>query len=146
MEILKFLNLEISDAVMIPINCFLFYFFYKIYSKNVINKLIKVIDTRESQTVGAIESSKQLIEQARDISSIIKNQLNSVRASAINKKEQIIKEAIIKANILIEKANKESEEYIGTERSKIEKNGIDLMEQLDSKVSQMSQELYNNIV
>jgi F0F1-type ATP synthase membrane subunit b/b' len=145
MELLKFLNLEMSEAIMIPINCFIFYLFYKLFSKKVILPVQEFVEEREASTSGAERVAREIHEEAEALNCVVLEELEQQRKESLKLKATILNEAKIKSAKLLEDAQNEAVQYLAEERKKIDQNRKNLKAELQGNLEVISSQVFNSI-
>ena len=116
--VLKALDLNTLDVVMIPIWAFLFIVFWKFSEKYFFASLLKLMALRESQTEGALLEAKEKSEKAATLMANYEEKLGSQRAEFM--KARMAKIHLIKKDVAnkTEEAEKAAAKKIAAEREK----------------------------
>lgn len=144
-EILKIFDLKPRDGQMIVIGIFVFFVFWRIVEKLIFNPFLTLFEEREALTSGAHESSKQLLDEARAISTRCDEDLHRARVSAIAEKLQVLTAAKVQATKISEEAENEVQEMVRKARWEREQNLSQTKQKVMSDADALAQQVVQKL-
>ena len=118
---LQSLDLNETDALMIPIGTILFFFFFRLLSTRLFQPLVGLIEEREKRTIGAEQLSHDLQEKAQDIRNRIEVKTSLAEAQHQAERQLIVERARAEAAEIVAAAEAAANEIVRQSRTEIER-------------------------
>jgi len=117
---LQSLDLNETDALMIPIGTILFFVFFRLLSTRLFQPLIGILEERERRTIGSEQLSDELQEKAQDIRNRIEVRTSLAEAQHQAERQLIAERGRAEAAEIVAAAEAAASEIVRQSRTEIE--------------------------
>jgi F0F1-type ATP synthase membrane subunit b/b' len=117
---LQSLDLNETDALMIPIGTVLFFILFRLLSTRLFQPLIVLIEERERRTIGSEQLSIELQEKAQDIRNRIEVRTSLAEAQHQAERQLIVERGRTEAAEIVAAAEAAASEILRRSRTEIE--------------------------
>jgi len=117
---LQSLDLNETDALMIPIGTILFFVFFRLLSTRLFQPLIGILEERERRTIGSEQLSDELQEKAQDIRNRIEVRTSLAEVQHQAERQLIVERGRVEAAEIVAAAEAAASEIVRQSRTEIE--------------------------
>jgi F-type H+-transporting ATPase subunit b len=117
---LQSLDLNETDALMIPIGTILFFVFFRLLSTRLFQPLIGILEERERRTIGSEQLSHELQEKAQDIRNRIEVRTSLAEVQHQAERQLIVERGRVEAAEIVAAAEAAASEIVRQSRTEIE--------------------------
>jgi F-type H+-transporting ATPase subunit b len=117
---LQSLDLNETDALMIPIGTILFFVFFRLLSTRLFQPLIGILEERERRTIGSEQLSHELQEKAQDIRNRIEVRTSLAEVQHQAERQLIVERGRTEAAEIVAAAEAAASEIVRQSRTEIE--------------------------
>lgn len=121
-ELLKTFDLVPFDLLMIGIGATLFVIYWKALSKVLFDPFMKLLESREASTEGAVDEAAEIKNRAAALSNTYNEKISAVRITSMEERLKKTGEARKKAQEIIDKAEGHAQEQVRKVRWEIQQN------------------------
>lgn len=117
---LQSLDLNETDALMIPIGTILFFVFFRLLSTRLFQPLIGILEERERRTIGSEQLSHELQEKAQDIRNRIEVRTSLAEVQHQAERQLIVERGRAEAANIVAAAEAAASEIVRQSRTEID--------------------------
>jgi len=117
---LQSLDLNETDALMIPIGTILFFVLFRLLSTRLFQPLIGILEERERRTIGSEQLSDELQEKAQDIRNRIEVRTSLAEVQHQAERQLIVERGRVEAAEIVAAAEAAASEIVRQSRTEIE--------------------------
>jgi|GEM_PF-4919388 len=117
---LQSLDLNETDALMIPLGTILFFVFFRLLSTRLFQPLIGILEERERRTIGSEQLSHELQEKAQDIRNRIEVRTSLAEVQHQAERQLIVERGRAEAAEIVAAAEAAASEIVRQSRTEIE--------------------------
>lgn len=144
-SILKTLDLQPADPLMILVCAVIFFFFWKILAKSLFLPYLQLLEKREAQTIGREHSAAEKLRQAAALQAELDRKITEIRIEAIRKKNEELKKVRDRASVILEKAETAAQEQLRKSRWQIAENMDSYKQEVFKEAEQMARTVVDRL-